>query len=76
MKVMLSRALAVEPKLLLVDEPTANLDAATSRSVVQIISEAHGKGLTTLLTTKDPSLQVGIAARVVELKDGKVIERF
>ncbi len=75
-KLMLARALAVQPKLLLVDEPTANLDAASSRSVMNIICEAHGKGLTTVVGTKDTSLQINVAARVIVLKDGKAVERY
>ncbi len=76
LKVMLARALAVEPKLLLVDEPTANLDAATGETVMGVMREAHGKGLTTVLSTKDASLRVDVAARVIELKDGKAVERY
>ena len=75
-KVMLARALAVEPKLLLVDEPTANLDAATGQSVMAVIREAHTKGLTTLLTTKDSKLSIGGVSRVIELRDGKAVERY
>jgi ABC-type methionine transport system ATPase subunit len=75
-KLMLARALAVGPKLLLIDEPTASLDASSTRAVISIICEAHGKGLTTVLATKDPSIRLNLAARVILLKDGTASEKY
>jgi len=71
-RVALARALASEPKLLLADEPTGNLDSEASAKVLDLLAEARReRGLTVVLVTHDP----GVAARadrVVRLHDGLV----
>ncbi len=71
-RVALARALASEPKLLLADEPTGNLDSEAGAKVLDLLAEARReRGLTVVLVTHDP----GVAARadrVVRLHDGLV----
>ena len=65
-------AIAVRPKLLLVDEVTGQLDAATGRSILQLLSGvARDEGATVLLATHDPRA-ADIADRVVTIRDGRV----
>ncbi len=71
-RVALARALASEPRLLLADEPTGNLDSEAGAKVLDLLAEARReRGLTIVLVTHDP----GVAARadrVVRLHDGLV----
>ena len=56
-RVAIARALAREPRLLLADEPTGNLDADSARGVFELLEELHReRGMTTLLVTHNPDL--------------------
>ena len=68
------RALAGEPKLILADEPTANLDSQRSQEIVALLAElAHERGASVLLVTHDA--QAGAAAgRTLGLRDGRLDE--
>jgi putative ABC transport system ATP-binding protein len=71
-RVALARALAPEPKLLLADEPTGNLDAHTSRQIVDLIFALQRKhGTTLVLVTHDEKL-AGRCGRVVSMQDGSI----
>ncbi len=72
-RVAVARALVKRPLLLAGDEPTGNLDARTSRGVIDMLHTLNAQGMTILLATHDPTL--GGAARVLELRDGKLEER-
>nr|WP_314668254.1 ABC transporter ATP-binding protein [uncultured Oribacterium sp.] len=73
--VLISRALIQEPKLLLMDEPTANLDFGNQVSVLQCISRLRKKGLGVLMTTHNPDHAFLCCDRVILLtKEGKVLE--
>lgn len=73
-RVNLARALMGNPSLLLADEPTSALDATRSRQIVGLLRElATEHQLATLLVTHDRS-QLGIADRVLEMRDGEVRE--
>jgi putative ABC transport system ATP-binding protein len=66
--------LAGEPKLILADEPTGNLDSAGSREVVELLrSIAHERDAAALLVTHDPEA-AAFADRRCMLRDGKLIE--
>ena len=68
----LARALAVEPLVLLADEPTGNLDSASARQVIDLIRGlADGRGLTVVMATHDAA-QARRADRLVVLRDGRV----
>ena len=68
----IARALVNEPKLIIADEPTGNLDSAASRLVMELLSEIHKTGNTILFVTHNPEL-TRYATRVVYMHDGSVI---
>ncbi|MBI3090613.1 MAG: ATP-binding cassette domain-containing protein [Candidatus Tectomicrobia bacterium] len=68
-----ARAVAAEPRLLLADEPTGNLDAANALDILQLLSELNLRGTTVLLASHDASLQQHLEARVMTLEHGKVL---
>lgn len=72
-RVAIARALVHEPKLLLADEPTGNLDEETAREVFPLVmSLVRKRGATLLLVTHDRAL-AATADRVFEMRDGKLI---
>ncbi len=73
-RVAVARAMAANPKLILADEPTANLDSKTSNSLLDMMKRLNKeKGMTFLFSTHDP-LIMEKADRVITLKDGVVLE--
>jgi putative ABC transport system ATP-binding protein len=71
-KVAIARAMANEPKILLCDEPTGNLDSKSGRQIMGIIKELNEeKGVTVILVTHDPSM-AEFAERIVKLRDGRL----
>jgi putative ABC transport system ATP-binding protein len=74
-RVMIARALSTEPKLVLADEPTGNLDSQRSRDVLEVLSEiCRERGAAVLLVTHDPQAAV-FADRVHALRDGRLSRR-
>ncbi|MEM2623178.1 MAG: lipoprotein-releasing system ATP-binding protein LolD, partial [Archaeoglobaceae archaeon] len=66
------RAMANDPKILLCDEPTGNLDSKTGRQVMEIIKRLNEeKNVTVVLVTHDLSL-ADYADRIVRIRDGRV----
>ncbi|GAB3819070.1 ABC transporter ATP-binding protein [Micromonospora zhanjiangensis] len=72
-RVAIARALVVRPALLLCDEPTGNLDTATAESVLRLIAELHGSGLTVVMITHDRGVAER-AQRQVSITDGRLTE--
>jgi putative ABC transport system ATP-binding protein len=70
-RVAIARALVNEPQLIIADEPTGNLDSASSRLVMELLSEIHKVGNTVLFVTHNPEL-TRYATRVVYMQDGAV----
>ncbi|MCC7291511.1 MAG: ABC transporter ATP-binding protein [Phycisphaerales bacterium] len=70
-RVAIARALVNRPKLLLADEPTGNLDAATGRGILKVLSDLNAEGQTIVMVTHDPDV-ASRAHRCVHLKDGRV----
>jgi putative ABC transport system ATP-binding protein len=68
----IARALVNNPKLIIADEPTGNLDSAASRLVMELLSEIHKTGNTILFVTHNPEL-TRYATRVVYMHDGEII---
>lgn len=71
--VAIARALVNNPKLIIADEPTGNLDSAGSRLVMELLSEIHKMGNTILFVTHNPEL-TRYATRVVYMHDGAIIQ--
>ena len=73
-RVAIARALATNPTLVLADEPTANLDTANGKQVMEVMSRLNREtGVTFVFATHDPRV-VAYARRVVELRDGLISE--
>ncbi|HEX3126629.1 MAG TPA: ABC transporter ATP-binding protein [Thermoanaerobaculia bacterium] len=72
-RVAIARALVNEPSLLLADEPTGNLDSATSKEIMDLFDELHTGGNTVLLVTHEPDIAQH-AWRQVLLRDGCVMD--
>lgn len=71
-RVAIARALANEPRLVIADEPTANLDGATGQSVLDAMKTLNEKrGVTFLFSTHDPRV-MRYARRVIRLRDGEI----
>jgi ABC-type Mn2+/Zn2+ transport system ATPase subunit len=73
-RVLIARALATRPNILVLDEPTAGVDAAATQALLAFISHIHQeRGLTILLVTHDLALVRAHAQQVVWLHQGKVL---
>ena len=70
-RVAVARALVSNPKVILADEPTGNLDSVTSVEVMAIFQELRESGITVVLVTHEPDI-ARYARRVVMMRDGKV----
>lgn len=73
-RVAIARALVNEPKVLLCDEPTGNLDSATSNGIMELITQTHCKGNTIVMVTHDPELADRHANRTLRMSDGQFAE--
>ncbi len=68
----IARALVNDPKLIIADEPTGNLDSAGSRLIMELLSEVHRMGNTVLFVTHNPEL-TRYANRVIYMRDGAIL---
>ncbi|MBN1260292.1 MAG: ABC transporter ATP-binding protein [Anaerolineae bacterium] len=71
--VILARALAQEPALLLLDEPTSHLDVSNARRILAIMRELRAQGQTVVFTTHDPNAAATTADQVVLMRQGQVL---
>ena len=71
-RVAVARALAGSPAIVWADEPTGNLDSETAGSVMDLLRELHGEGLTVLLVTHDEAIGATAERRVV-VRDGAIV---
>ena len=73
-RVSLARAWACAPRLLLADEPTANLSPTATRDVEQLVLSVHANGTTLVLTTHSLAQAKRLATRILFLDEGRIIE--
>ena len=72
-RIAIARALSNEPKIILADEPTGNLDSATGRNVIDLLLSIHKtRGTTIIVVTHDPDIASMADARI-SLRDGRVV---
>jgi len=74
-KVAIARAVSMEPRLLLADEPTGNLDTRSGEQILVLLETLNQKGITLAVVTHDPEV-AGRADRILEMRDGEVIRRL
>lgn len=70
-RVAIARAIAAKPPVILADEPTGNLDSASSREILQILKNLHREGRTVILITHDNGIAAQ-AKRIIRILDGKI----
>lgn len=71
-RVAIARALAVNPKILLADEPTGALDTKTGAQIIELFRELQSEGVTLIMVTHDPEVAAQ-GKRIVQVRDGKIL---
>jgi putative ABC transport system ATP-binding protein len=71
-RVALARAMAGQPRILIGDEPTGNLDSETATEMFRLLTELNAAGTTVIFVTHDPGL-AGLAPRMVTVRDGRIV---
>lgn len=72
-RVAIARAIAQAPPIILADEPTGNLDSASTDEIMDILRKLHKEGRTVIIITHDNEI-ANKADRVIRIKDGKIVE--
>lgn len=72
-RVSIARSVARQPKILIADEPTANLDKLTTEEIIGLLKKINDFGTTILVTTHNENIVNDLQKRVVTLRDGKII---
>ncbi len=71
-RVAIARALSNQPKVILADEPTGNLDSKSSEEIIDFLGKMNESGITIVLVTHEPDIAAH-ARRIITMKDGKVL---
>lgn len=71
-RVAIARALVTEPKVILADEPTGNLDTKTGIEIMELFEKIHKTGTTIIMVTHNNEL-LSYATRVITMKDGRIV---
>ena len=71
-RVAVARALVTNPKLILADEPTGNLDSKSGNDVMELLTELHSTGATIVMVTHS-SYDAQFSSRIITLKDGEIV---
>lgn len=72
-RVSIARSVARQPKILIADEPTGNLDKLTRQEIIELLKKINDYGTTILVTTHDEQVVNHLKKRVVTMKNGKII---
>jgi putative ABC transport system ATP-binding protein len=73
-RVSIARALVTQPKIILADEPTGNLDSKNGQHVMELLSQLNKeKGITLIIVTHDMEI-AAVAGRIIKMRDGKIVE--
>ncbi|MDX9991917.1 MAG: ABC transporter ATP-binding protein [Anaerolineales bacterium] len=72
--VLIARALAQQPRLLLLDEPTSHLDLGNKGRLVRLLRDLQAKGVTILFTTHEPEVAAALATHLVLMQKGQVLK--
>jgi len=72
-RVAIARAMVNDPKLILADEPTGNLDPLTSETIMALLEEINRNGTTVVICTHDSNLVDRMKKRVIEIADGSIV---
>lgn len=74
-RVAIARAIAAKPPVILADEPTGNLDSASTKEIMEILRGLHDSGRSVIIITHDNDIAEQ-AKRVVRILDGKIVEDY
>lgn len=72
-RVAIARAVARQPKILIADEPTANIDKLTGKEIIDLLKTINDFGITVLVVTHDESIVNLLQKRVITIREGKII---
>lgn len=72
-RVAIARSVARQPKILIADEPTGNLDVVTTREIIGLLQKINDFGTTVVVTTHDENVVNNLHKRVITIKDGRII---
>lgn len=72
-RVAIARALANNPQIVIADEPTGNLDPATSLEIMNLLEEINKRGTTVIMVTHDPDIVNKLQKRVIEIDQGHIV---
>ena len=73
-RVVIARAIVNSPPLLLADEPTGNLDPGSSNEIMELLQKINMRGTAILMATHNYELVKKFPARIIQLKDGKIVD--